>query len=862
MRFVLHFHLNGSLSPSKSGRHQKRATHRKKSSRSLLSFERLEDRTLPSGTTVVWDVNASGDWDTAANWMNTTTMMHQVPDATDIALIQFPNITVSHDQSNPDAVLSLTSQAPINLSAGSISFGSASTISAALGLSGGAIGGAKGSLSVGSLSWTGGTISIANLSVTGTSDLSGTATKFLDTGTLTSSGGATLTGTGGFTFLNNSTWVDSSGTLDNQSTLAGNGTFQGSFKNDGIVSPGQSPGRIKIIGGYSLNAVSRPTPDALGGNGTLMIQIGGNTSGTTYDQLEVNGALTLSGTLQVSQLNNFVPELNDTFTIVQEDSAVVTTGMFSTLPPGSNIMVPGKNEFNQPITTTYRIDYNGGPFSNSVILTNLTSPTTVASDNSQVEIPLGTKATNTGTWGDGRAADTVILSASIGTIVQSGDNSNGTWSWSYPTAGKSPGSQTVTITADDGHGGISKSTFMLTIDKAPTTSAVKADVNPSLFGQPVSFTATVRQGATPTGVGLPTGTVTFMDGAATLGTATVDAAAHATYSTAALARGNHAITSVYSGDTNYAGDTSIAYGETVNRASTNITLTNVTTGTTVAGQDYTVMWSVSAVSPGAGIPSGTVTFKDGSTPLITLPLNNAGQRTYATKLLSVGVHTMITAVYNGSGNFIGSTSAPVSHTVNMASTTTAVKADVNPSVVGHPVTFTASVRPTPPGSGAPTGMVTFKDGANVLGTGTVDATAHATLSTTSLAVGNHVITAVYSGDGSFNGSMSGVYGQQVKSSLANVLAALGHAAVGAKPPAVVSAFSSTAVSLTSNHAAAPASSGSAATRTQGSTPNVLAVAGPDEARVDAFFAESRNSARLGSSSGKSSRRIMDDDDPN
>src|SRR3984893_8787568 len=108
------------------------------------------------------------------------------------------------------------------------------------------------------------------------------------------------------------------------------------------------------------------------------------------------------------------------------------------LPPGTSIMVAGKNEFNQPITTTYRIDYNGGQFSNSVILTNLTPPTTVASDNAQGEVPLGATAMNTGTWGDGRAADTVTLSASIGTIVQNGTNANGTWSWSYPTAGQSP----------------------------------------------------------------------------------------------------------------------------------------------------------------------------------------------------------------------------------------------------------------------------------------------------------------------------------------------------------------------------------------------------------------------------------------
>jgi hypothetical protein len=846
MKFLFQSIGKRSLSSQKE-----RSARRGRRSRWKPFLESLENRTLPA--MVTWINPMSGDWDNPNNWSDGVT--NRVPKGTDDASIQKPGITVSHDQSIADAVNSLTSTVPVNLSAGSISFGAGSNISS-LGLSGGSIGSSNGvAIDVGSLTWSGGTIGVGQLTVSGTAGLSGTATKFLSAGVLATPGGATLTGTGGLTLLNGSTWDDSAGgTLDNQSTLAGDGTFKGTFKNDGILHPGQSPGRIKIFG--SVTTASHLGLQQQIGNGTLQIGIGGTTAATGYSQLEVSGSLSLGGPLQLSQLNNFVPEVNDTFLIVQNDTAGPIVGTFSMLPAGSQIMVPGKNAFNQPITTTYQIDYNGGPLNNSVILTDLTSPTTVASDNSQVEVTLGTKATNTGTWGDGRAAGTVTLQASIGTIVQSGGNSNGTWSWSYPTQGKSPGSQMVTITADDGHGGVSKSMFMLTIDKAPTSSAVKADVNPSVFGQPVNFTASVRMGSTPTGAGLPTGSVTFMDGAATLGTATLDATAHATYSTAALARGNHAVTSVYSGDTNYAGETSLAYGETVNRASTNITLNNVTAGATVAGQDYTVMWSVSAVSPGAGIPAGTVTFMDGATPLVTLPLNNAGQRTYVTKMLSVGVHTMLTAVYNGSGNFLGNTSAPVSHTVNMASTTTAVKADVNPSVVGHPVTLTASVRPTPPGAGFPTGMVTFKDGANVLGTGTVDATSHATMSTTSLALGNHAITAVYSGDGSFNGSTSIVYGQQVKSSLANALAP-----PGATPHAVVSALSSADVSLTRNQVRAPLSSGSTPTRTlEKSSSSVLPLVSPEAERVDVFFAQSQNSTRPMSPSIKQTRGIVDGDD--
>ena len=83
--------------------------------------------------------------------------------------------------------------------------------------------------------------------------------------------------------------------------------------------------------------------------------------------------------------------------------------------------------------------------------------------------------------------------------------------------------------------------------------------------------------------------------------------------------------------------------------------------------------------------------------------------------------------------------------INKADTTTAVTASGNPSVFGQAVTFTATVTPTPPGSGTPTGTVTFKDGATTLGTASLSA-GQATFTTASLSVASHSITATYGGD--------------------------------------------------------------------------------------------------------------------
>ena len=85
------------------------------------------------------------------------------------------------------------------------------------------------------------------------------------------------------------------------------------------------------------------------------------------------------------------------------------------------------------------------------------------------------------------------------------------------------------------------------ISGCPTTTTVTSSLNPSLFGQAVSFTATV---AAPPGAGTPAGSVTFFDGANELGTATLTAGT-ATVTVAALQGGSHTITAVYAGNANF-----------------------------------------------------------------------------------------------------------------------------------------------------------------------------------------------------------------------------------------------------------------------------------------------------------------------
>src|SRR5207248_578614 len=88
-----------------------------------------------------------------------------------------------------------------------------------------------------------------------------------------------------------------------------------------------------------------------------------------------------------------------------------------------------------------------------------------------------------------------------------------------------------------------------------------------------------------------------------------------------------------------------------------------------------------------------------------------------------------------------------------ATTTVSVGSSSNPATAGQAVTFTATITVNAPGTGTPTGSVTFKDGATTIATGTLSG-GQATFTSSSLGVGSHSITAAYSGDANCAGSTS------------------------------------------------------------------------------------------------------------
>jgi hypothetical protein len=300
------------------------------------------------------------------------------------------------------------------------------------------------------------------------------------------------------------------------------------------------------------------------------------------------------------------------------------------------------------------------------------------------------------------------------------------------------------------------------VNQASSTTAVVSDIDPSVSGQGVTYTATVSPTSPATGT--PTGTVTFKDGTTTVCPTATVTAGQATCG-ATPAAGTRSITAVYNGDDNFATSTSPALTQTVNPAGTTTGLVS-DVNPSLATEPVTFTATITVTAPGSGTPTGTVTFKDGATAITgctASPVAPGGTATCTTGALPVGTDS-VTAVYNGDANFTTSTSTAVSQVVNQATSTTGLTSSANPSVSGQPVTFTATVTPTAPAAGTPTGTVDFSDGATPI-TGctgrTVGADGTATCPISSLSLGTHQVTAAYNGDANFGTSASSAVNQVV-----------------------------------------------------------------------------------------------------
>jgi Bacterial Ig-like domain (group 3)/FG-GAP-like repeat len=291
--------------------------------------------------------------------------------------------------------------------------------------------------------------------------------------------------------------------------------------------------------------------------------------------------------------------------------------------------------------------------------------------------------------------------------------------------------------------------------------SLTASPDPVQVGQRVTFTGTVSGSK-----GTPTGQVTFYDGSTqpptNLGSSPLRGGV-ATVVVTTLTVGSHNVTSVYGGDGNFGPSVSNTVLESVTLTAPVLTMVNLASSPNPSQIDHNVTFTAT-VTPqsGSGTPTGTVRFYNGATALGSPAVLNGGVATLSTTALTLGTD-IITAVYSGDSKFAGSTSPPLDQIVTVLPpilTSVMLQSSLNPSEFTQNVTFNATVTPTS-GHGTPTGTVQFMDGTTILGTSTLDSRAAAPYSTMTLSLGNHSITALYSGDIQFVASTSPALIQKV-----------------------------------------------------------------------------------------------------
>jgi hypothetical protein len=350
----------------------------------------------------------------------------------------------------------------------------------------------------------------------------------------------------------------------------------------------------------------------------------------------------------------------------------------------------------------------------------------------------------------------------------------------------SAGGHTITATygGDPNFSGSSgdDSASPVVVSPAKTSVTVVSSIQTSsVYGQAVTFTATVI--ATAPGTGTATGTVTFKrDGQAFAHQpVSVDSNGKATFSTPVLTAGTHTISAVYNGDTNFSASSPASLTQSVSMDNTVVNIfpsstlvdktinkyqapysTNVTFTIVVAGQ------APGTLRPPAG-DSITITDTVGTTTttIATGMLDAIGHFSFSTRNFAAGTTQVIKAQFGGDSNFKSGTSLAVGENTIKAPITNTVNASANPATVGTPLTITASIADAVSGATAagfiPTGVVFFRDTFNGRTT-TIGSTSGITLnssgqamlsfSPTAAQVGTHSITAIYTGSPSFAGKTS------------------------------------------------------------------------------------------------------------
>ncbi len=394
--------------------------------------------------------------------------------------------------------------------------------------------------------------------------------------------------------------------------------------------------------GTNYGSAQPITPYKLGENGAVAISAG------TYHTCAI---LDETGSPVQCWGSNDNGELGDGTTM--ESYSPVTTASFGY----ATLEIPALHGGSHVISASYSGDSANDPSSGSFTQVIERAATTVTLTAPAPATTFGQSVTFTATVSSAAGTPTgnVLFrdgTATLGIVALSGGVA------SFTANGLAGGLHSISATYEGTQDYAEVNPVLLahTINPAATSIAVTSSPNPSVYGSYVTFNVTVSSSAT----GM-TGTVTFTDttSGTTLGSAGVTAGGTTYFSTSALAAGHHEIAVSYGGNINFQASSGVlSGGQTV---STPVAYVGLSSSPNPSAMAQPVTLTATVSGSGAG-PTGSVTFRDGTTTLGTASLSG-GVATLTTSSLGGWVRA-ISADYSGDGTYPAS-SATVAHTVLM-----------------------------------------------------------------------------------------------------------------------------------------------------------------------------------------------------
>ena len=397
---------------------------------------------------------------------------------------------------------------------------------------------------------------------------------------------------------------------------------------------------------------------------------------------------------------------------------------------------------------------NVGPASDALTTTIDTTPPVVAADlllsnESGAAIPADGLTNSATPVLSGSADAGSLVTVSDGDTVLGSVTADADGNWSFTSPALDDGLHSLTATVTDSAGNVSAPTDALsfTVDTLPPAAALSLTLNNDQTGAAIPANGTTSD-TTPvlSGTAEPGGIVTLYDNDIALGSVAVNSDGSWSFTSPALAAGDHSLTATVTDAAGNIGPASAAYFFTVDltppAAAADLALTNDASGTTIAAGGQTN--DTTPVLSGTAEAGSTVTVSDGPTVLGTATVGGDGSWSFTAPTLSEGAHSLSVVVTNATGNSSAPSEA-IGFTVDTAAPAAATALLLTNDASGVVIAAggaTNDATPVLSGTAEPGGTVTVSDGTVVLGTATVGADGSWSFTSPALGEGVHSFTTV------------------------------------------------------------------------------------------------------------------------